>query len=353
MYRFLFYVFLIFLLLFRFITTLPKYKEGDLVRINGKILSQPTFYDNYQSFSLHGLRISLPRYPEIDYGDRIVVIGKVREGKLVDVKVESQKKVNNIILRFRNKIINFYEKNLPIDYAALVSGIVLGDKTSLSGEFREKLIRAGVIHVVVASGMNVTFVSAFLFSILIFVVKRNIAIPFVLFGILIYVSLSGFDAPIVRAGIMGSLVFLSQITGRLISTWRALFFSAILMLIIVPSWTRDLGFYLSFVATASLLLFQKKIDKKIKFVPEFVREGLSTSLAAQVGVAPIIFVTFGQFNPISPIINALVLWTIPFIMIIGAISGLIGAFIPILGKLIIFLVYPFASWFTLIINFFT
>lgn len=351
--RYVVYLLIISLVFLRFLATRPVYKEGDLIRVSAKVTSQPTFYENFQSFSLHGLRIGLPRYPEIDYGDSVVLTGRVKDGRLTDVNVESIKKSTGKLVNLRKKIISFYSKNLPINYSALVSGVVIGDKTSLNQEFRDKLIKTGVVHVVVASGMNVTFVAGFLIFILTRVLKRNTAIPFVLVGIFMYVVLSGFDAPIVRAAIMGSITFLAQETGRLSSAWRALVISVVLMLIAVPSWIFDLGFILSFVATASLLIFQKKIDQKIKFVPKTFREGLSTSLAAQIGVAPIIFVTFGQFNILSPIINALVLWTIPFIMVIGAISGIVGVIFPLVGKLILIFVYPFAGFFEWVVNIFS
>jgi hypothetical protein len=88
-------------------------------------------------------------------------------------------------------------------------------------------------------------------------------------------------------------------------------------------------------------------------VPGIFREGFSTSLAAQIGVAPILFVTFGQFNLLSPIINALVLWTIPPITIIGGIGGIIGLMIPFFGKLILLLSYPLTSWFIWIVELFS
>jgi len=124
------------------------------------------------------------------------------------------------------------------------------------------------------------------------------------------------------------------------------------MLLIKPIWITDLGFILSFVATASLMLFQKRINSLLKFVPNILREGLSTSLAAQIGVAPIIYATFGQFNIFSPLINALVLWTIPYIMILGAIGGIVGLVIPILGKVILLIAFPLVWWFVGIVNLF-
>jgi hypothetical protein len=69
------------------------------------------------------------------------------------------------------------------------------------------------------------------------------------------------------------------------------------------------------------MLFEKRLRKALKFTPEVLKEGLSTSFAAQIGVAPILFVTFGQFNILFPLINALVLWTIPYIMILGSVGG--------------------------------
>jgi len=101
------------------------------------------------------------------------------------------------------------------------------------------------------------------------------------------------------------------------------------------------------------MLFERKIAHLVRFVPGIFREGFSTSLAAQIGVAPILFVTFGQFNLLSPIINALVLWTIPPITIIGGIGGIIGLMMPFFGKLILLLSYPLTSWFIWIVELFS
>jgi competence protein ComEC len=232
-----------------------------------------------------------------------------------------------------------YQKSLPEPHASLLAGLTLGSKAGLPASFWETLKKTGTAHVVVASGMNVTLVAGFLIGILVILLPRKKAIPLALAGVWTYSLLSGFDAPIVRAAIMGSVTFIAQALGRLQAASRALFLSAALMLIIKPDWITDLGFILSFVATASLMLFERKIASLIRFVPGIFREGLSTSLAAQIGVAPILFATFGQFSLLSPIINALVLWTIAPITIIGGIGGIIGLASITAGKAIIFLSY--------------
>ena len=83
----------------------------------------------------------------------------------------------------------------------------------------------------------------------------------------------------------------------------------------------------------------------MKSVPGVIRESLSTSLAAQIGVGPILFVTFGQFNLLSPVINALILWTVPILMLIGSISGIVSLIWPALAKLILYLAFPLTFWF--------
>lgn len=124
------------------------------------------------------------------------------------------------------------------------------------------------------------------------------------------------------------------------------------MLIIQPKWIGDIGFILSFVAIASLMIFEAKIRKYLMKIPVILREGLSTSLAAQIGVAPILLVTFGQFNLMPPLINALVLWTITPITIVGAIGGLIGVYVPSLGRMILYLTFSLSAWFVYIANIF-
>ncbi|MFC1710119.1 ComEC/Rec2 family competence protein, partial [Patescibacteria group bacterium] len=82
------------------------------------------------------------------------------------------------------------------------------------------------------------------------------------------------------------------------------------------------------------------------------REGLSTSLSAQIGVTPVLFLAFGRYSFISPVVNALVLWTVAPITVIGMIAGIVSIITLQLGKLILLLVYPLTSWFIWIVNLF-
>jgi len=341
------FISLVLVIIFRYFTTRPVYKDGDYIRITAAVLTEPIEYETSQYLKLSGLKVYLPLFPEISYGDKVIIEGVVNDNKLKSPKLISVRESKSFATQFRKNIISFYQRSFPEPYAGLTGGIVLGSKSGLTADFWQKVKIAGVAHVVVASGMNVTFVTSFLLNSLAVFLPRRKLIPFVILGIILYLSISGFDAPLVRAAIMGGLAFSAQETGRFVSAWRALVMSALVMLVLNPLWVSDIGFILSFVATGSILLFERKIREKLASVPKFLKEGLSTSLAAQIGVTPILFVTFGYFNILSPVINALVLWTIPYIMVFAALGGIMQS------KLILYLSYPFLWWFSFVVTLFS
>ena len=348
--KYIIWIFLIFLVIFRYFTTRPVYQNGQRLRVTGTVNLEPTIYSYQQKITLEGLKFFLPKYPEIYYGDKIIVQGTVNNGELTNAELLKFETSNNFLIVFKKKLISFWQRVLPEPDASLVGGIVLGYKSALPRSFSDALKKTGTTHIVVASGMNVTFTATFLMLVLTQAVSRRKAIILASVGILGYCVLTGFEAPVIRAAIMVMFMLAAQLTGRVAQAWKGLLVSGLLMLIVKPAWLADIGFILSFTATASLMLFEEKINGFIHFVPGIFRESLSTSLAAQIGVAPILFVTFGQFNILSPIINALVLWVVPLIMIIGSIGGLVGLLVPALGQLMVYLVYPLTAWFIFVVT---
>jgi competence protein ComEC len=337
---------------FIYFSTLQKLSEGHL-RITGTIGSEPTQYDRSQRISLSGYDIYLPLHPLLSLGDSVVVEGNSQEGTIKKGQLVSSKEPTNPLYLFRKKILTFYSSTLPQDSAELVAGAVLGSKQFLTTEFWNALTLTGTAHVVVASGMNVTIVSKFILDVLIFFLPRRKAVPLSVAFIWLYALLAGLGAPIIRAAIMGSLTFTAQEFGKLSDSLRIFFITCVAMILVKPEWLWDISFLLTCTATLSIMLLQKPIEQKLIKVPVFFRGDLTTSLAASIGVSPILWWNFGQFNILSPIINALVLWTIAPITIIGGIGGIIGLVFPILGKVLLYLVYPFSWWFTFVIGVFS
>lgn len=359
---------------FYFFLTIPKpFMEGDTIRISARLGSEAVRYETKQYLKLEGLKVYLPLYPEVNYGDYVVIEGVVRGDSLVDPKLVSTKENKSLGYKTRQILIDNYKKALPKPHSSLIAGMVLGSRSDIQRDFWERLKSSGTAHVVVASGMNVSLVANFLIAFLTLFWRRGKALMFTILGIWLYAFLTGFDAPIIRAGVMGTIAFLAQYLGRVSEAIRALFISAFLMLIVSPGYLWDLGFLLSFFATLSLVLFEPRIRNLISRVrplrawrrsePEAflwldpirktVVNDLSTSLAAQVGVGPILYYYFGQVNLLSPLINMLILWTVVPITIIGMVGGVAGLLFEPLGRAILYLVYPLTSWFILIVSLFS
>lgn len=343
---------LLILRIFLYFSNLPKFTDGSKVRISARVASEPVEYSDSLYLRLMGYKVYLPLYPRVYYGDRIVVEGivageKLKSSRLVDVQGKG-----GILYQYRQRLISFYERNLPKDHAALVGGMTIGSKGGIGENLWNSFKKSGTAHVVVASGMNVSLISRFLLGILLLVLPRKKAIVFALLGIWLYALVSGFDAPIVRASVMGSVAFLAVETGRIYLTLRSLVITLILMLFVKPVWVGDLGFWLSAVATASIVIFTPKFNKIFAFVPKIIKEDWVTTISAQVGVVPLLYVYFGQFNILSPLVNVAVLWTVVPVTIIGIVSGVVGTIYEPLGKVILLLSYPLTGWFLFIINLF-
>lgn len=349
------FLFVLALLLIRIILYflhIPKYQNGSRVRISARVTSEPIEYSDSLYIKLSGYKLYLPLYPRIYYGDRIVVEGVVEDGKLKSAKLVTIEKKKGILYRYRQKLISFYGRSLPKDHAALVGGMVIGSKGEIGENLWNTFKKSGTAHVVVASGMNVTLVSKFLIGILILFLSRRSAILLAGVGIWAYAAISGFDAPIVRACVMGSVAFLAVETGKLYQTIRSLVLTLSLMLFVKPDWVIDLGFWLSAIATASIVVFTPKLTRVFSFIPKIIKEDWVTTVSAQIGVVPLLYFYFGQFNFLSPLINVAVLWTVVPITIIGIVAGIIGTIIEPLGRIVLFLSYPLTGWFLFVINLF-
>ena len=217
---------------------------------------------------------------------------------------------------------------LPSPQAELLSGILLGQNKNLPGRLKLALRDTSTLHIVVASGQNLSMVAGFFLG-LSGLIKRRNALILSLLASLGFTLLSGMQVPILRAAIMFSLSSTAQFFGRARDGFWILLMSGCLMLLFNPSWISNLSFQLSFLATFGVIVVSPILLKRLNFVP-ILGQDLAITLAAQLMVTPIIVQNFHQLSLVSLITNILILWTIPFIMILGAgmlILSLISVFL--------------------------
>jgi competence protein ComEC len=213
----------------------------------------------------------------------------------------------------------------------------------------------GTVHVVVVSGYNISLVFGLVIAIIGSQYKmRNLLIA--LSATFLYALISGFEPPVIRAWVMGSIAAWGKYYGRSLDGARLLFFSGLVMILYNPEFLFSLSFQLSFMATLSLCLFSDPISVLIKrFIGKnrgFLVEDLTSTLSAQILVWPLISNYFGTVSVISPAVNPLILWTVPISTVLGMVMLLLTFISAFLSKIFIYVVFvpldlyvQIVSWF--------
>lgn len=233
--------------------------------------------------------------------------------------------------------------------ASLAAGLLLGARQSIPAAVTADFKMAGLTHIIAISGYNIVLLINFVALVFSFL-PRKISTWLSLAVILVFTLLVGASASVVRASIMGSLGIFARLCGRKSSGMRSLVISAAIMIAFDPAIvTSDIGFQLSFAATAGLLLFSKWFSEHLQILPEKfgIKESLATTLAAQVFTIPIIMLHFGSLSLITPLSNIVVLPFIPLLMAGSFASLFFGKILALptelLFNLVVFLIHFFAS----------
>lgn len=243
-----------------------------------------------------------------------------------------------------------FEKYFPEPEASLLSGILFGTKATMPKDFFDALKVNGTLHMIAASGYNITIVAAFT-MLLAGLISRKLAIILTIFVIFLYSYLTGFEPPIIRAAFMGDLTFLAQLLGRKSDALWTLFLAAAILLLMNPFYLTNISFQLSFLATFGILYIEPLIRNLLAKLPEILKTDLSVTISAQLITIPISLYHFGTISLIAPVSNFLLAWIIPPIMFLGAFSTLIFLLnIPILDRLIAILTFLPLSYFVQIVK---
>lgn len=243
------------------------------------------------------------------------------------------------IFIFKNKIRTIYLNSLSSHASALILGMILGEKNELSKDEKDMFNKAGISHILVVSGYNISIlISAILVASK--SLRQNIQSILCIGCIILFVLLVGADASVVRAALMGSIFLFSKIFYRQKSAVNVLFLVAFIMLFYNPSVLFDVSFHLSFIATFSLL-----IAPSFRQVPELVMTPLWVFLFVSVYIAYFAgYVSFG-----SIVSNIFISFFIPVCML-GGFSIMIISFLSFNIGIDVFIVETISRYIFLIAN---
>lgn len=352
--------------------------EGQSVTVKGVLMDAPEQLEEKIRFTLKVLSIndeeSFPQrnhniqvnvystdtVPGLEYGSIISVAGEIRNpaGKrnlggfntrkflaarrisaTMNVSAKTVRvfegrelsRIKDMGYKLRNSIIETLDKYLPPEESSVVAGMLIGYTAKMPEELEENFRRAGLSHVMAVSGANI----AFLLAPLLWLLKKigfnprwssAIAFP----AMILYVFATGMEASVVRAAVMAGVALTGMLLWRKSDIYCSMALSAIIILLGNSFMLFDLGFILSFSATLFLVIFYKPIFEKLPAkLPKSIKDILAGTIAAQLGVIPVIAYCFNTFSIISVLSNLIVVPLTGLLTILGALAVILGnVFLP-------------------------
>jgi competence protein ComEC len=232
--------------------------------------------------------------------------------------------ISFLVIPLRGYFRNTIERYLDGDQASLLSGLLLGERHRLSSAVREAFSDTGTTHVLAVSGLH-----AGLMALIIFILLRILRLPKraaslgTVAGLVVYTLVAGAGPSIVRSSIMAGMILLGGLWERRGNGLNMLGLAGLLILSVWPDAAFDLGFQLSFSATAGILILTRPLEAALFRlpVPGWCRKWLGTplavSLAAQIFTAPFLAWHFHRVPLISLAANLLVVPLTGLVLALG------------------------------------
>jgi len=390
---------------------LAYYNDQGQVRLVGVVADEPDVRDTYQNLRLRteslvmappdgdaeageeespvkGLAlVRAPRYPTRAYGERLSVTGELETPPIFEdfsyKDYLARQGVYSMIRRPQVELIETGQGSpfwtalyafkahagetiaqiLPEPHAALLTGILLGVETGIPRELYERFNATGTSHIIVISGFNIAIIAGLLMLVGTKAVGKRRAAWIAIGGIALYTLLVGADAAVMRAAIMGGLFVLALYLGRQTEVRTSLIFAAIVMTAANPYVLWDVGFQLSFAATAGLIWLTPPLERiaerwlaaligpqRVRGAMRLLSEALLVTLAAQIATGPLIVYHFGRLSVISLLTNLLILPVQPMVMLAGGLATLVGMIWLPAGQILGWLAWLPLAWTVWVVN---
>ncbi len=241
--------------------------------------------------------------------------------------------------RLRQRIVRAQMTALGSPLGQLVSAMALGRKAAdLPFDIQDLFSRVGLAHTIAASGFHV---SLLLGTVLAVVRSRSRRVQ-VISGLAVlagFVTLTGLQASVVRAALMGVAALIGLASDRKVNPLGALLTAVTLMLLLNPGWIWDVGFQLSVVATLGLIVTVPGLTRWLDWLPVTLASLVAVPLAATLWTIPLILYHFNVLSGISIVLNAIATPLVTVISLGGIGSSAIALFSPLVGSWVAHLLY--------------
>lgn len=303
------------------LATSAAWKRGQRVRIHGE-LNEPAGATNFGGFD----------YASYLKRQRIHWVAAVQGASAVRAengRLDSVAAWLGVVDGMRSAMASQMNELYPGEQGGYMQGLVLGIGDELDPDRFRQFSQLGLTHILAISGLHVA-VYLYLLSVMLRLMRltRERMQATLIAAVPLYVLLSGCSPSVVRAGLMAMLGLAAARLGKLKDGLHLLAAAALIMLIWDPYLLYNVGFQLSFLVTAGLIIF---VPPARKLMPSggklgWLYDALTVTIVAQAASFPLSIYYFNQFNWLSLPANLVLVPFISFIVMpIGGASLLLAA----------------------------
>ena len=282
-------------------------KEGAIVRLRGRIrlFKRPTNDGEFDAFTYYtaigGYLFTLADAHILAYTDQKNPV----KAALYSVRYGLSDTIDRVYGGKRGRY--------GPESASVMKAMLLGQSSLVDPQVKERYQAAGIVHVICVSGLHISLIGSGIYTVL-----RRCRVPSKLsFAISVsilylYGLMTGMHASCLRALVMFTLRAGAKAVGRTYDMLTAMSIAAALLLIEQPCYIYHSGFLFSFAAVASAALL-------IPVIPRILKP-----LAIPIFTLPVQLCFFYTFPLYSVLLNVIVIFLAPVVMVSGGISLLLG-----------------------------
>ncbi len=234
------------------------------------------------------------------------VLFRVNEA-LITAQSQSYNKISHGLFCLKKNREAVFIKYLSQEDAAIMSGMVFGDKNAIDKDINALFQRNGISHILAISGLHISFIAMGVYYLL-----RRIPIPLILTAIIselfiiLYAIMVGFSSSAFRAVIMISIFLLSKIFKRTYDLLTSLSVACILTILMEPGLIFDCGFLLSFTAIVGMGVLLPVLNKA--FLPKNkILKNLVSCIAVFFTTLPVLLYFYYEVPIYAILLNLIVI----------------------------------------------
>lgn len=245
-----------------------------------------------------------------------------------DLKIADKSfSIRRYIMHYRDYLFDEINDILPSEEGAFIGAMLCGDKSEMSQSAKLSLYRSGIGHIFAVSGTHLVIITSIILVLLNILKLNRIARFIVLEAFIgIFIVFSGASSSVIRAGLMLTMIYVSDLFKRKSDTLNTLGLCAVLLTAFNPYLIRNMSFVLSICGAFSIGVAAPAVIRECNFKGRFIflKNNIVSLLTLSLCMFPISVFCFNEVSLISPLANMALIPICSFALVLAVIVALVG-----------------------------